>query len=142
MLQVGLAFFPFAVVLLTIGVAEGASCQGHGSCWHTTTRQKPSCKTWRSQYILFFPLPYTSVKCAATAKVCNLPFKQLCVGCVLPSLHFYQCITWNVKVLIPHLFVTNPPSPPLILGVTVHLSVCSCGKTSPLVFLLVSLSAV
>lgn len=31
---------------------------------------------------------YTSVKCAATAKVCKLPFKQLCVGCVLPSLHF------------------------------------------------------
>lgn len=31
---------------------------------------------------------YTSVKCAATAKVCKLPFQQLCVGCVLPSLHF------------------------------------------------------
>lgn len=37
--QVCLAFFPFAVVLLAAGVAEGTSCQGHGSCRHTDTHQ-------------------------------------------------------------------------------------------------------
>lgn len=41
-----LAFFPFAVVLLAVGVAEGASCQGHGSCWHTEYRQRRELSTW------------------------------------------------------------------------------------------------